>query len=313
MNSIGHILTRRRFLHLSAAAGLAAMTLPRAIRAAPDVGPFHRTGRPRLRLSLSAYSFRRFFTVVRGKPNPNVPPGKATDLFQFIDYCAAHGCEGTELTGYFFAAETEDYLLSLRRHSFLRGMAVSGTAIGNNFSHPMGPKRDEEIATAKRWIDHAVLLGAPYLRVFAGKVPDGFPRAEADKMVISALEECCDYAGRKGVFLGLENHDSIGSADALLPIVKTVKSPWLGVNLDSGNFRTDDPYVDFAQCVPYAINVQFKVHDVGGYKREADFGRLTQLLRDGGYQGWVALEYEAEEDPLVAVPRHLRQMQELFA
>ena len=308
--------SRRQFLQLSGAAALLAAApgalTAAAVAAAPS--PFSRTGRPRLRLSLAAYSFRDYFPVARGKPNPRVPAGRAIDMTQFVDYCVAQGCEGAELTSYFFSEETDAYLLSLRRHCFLRGMCVSGTAIGNNFSHPKGPKRDAEIATTKQWIDRAVLLGAPHIRVFAGVTTEQ-SREVADKEVISALEECCDYAGRRGIFLGLENHDSIGTAATLLPMVKAVKSPWIGVNLDSGNFRTNDPYKDFAECVPYAVNVQFKVEmgkDTAGNQRPADLKRLTQLLRDGGYQGWVALEYEAKEDPWVAVPRHLAELQRII-
>lgn len=313
-------VTRRDFLKLSTAAGLAAATAPLAALAAPasSENPFKRSGKPKLLLSLAAYSFRENFPTMRGKTNAKMPAGKGTDMFKFIDYCAAQGCDGAELTTYFFAEETDAYMIKLRRHAYLRGIAVSGTAIGNNFSLPKGPKLDEEIATTKKWIDHALLMGAQHIRVFAGNIPKDAPkdftRAVADKVVIGALEECCDYAGKKGIFLGLENHDSIGSAATLIPMVKAVNSPWCGINLDSGNFRTPDPYKDFAECVPYALNVQFKVeiHE-GAVNKPADFKRFTQLLRDGGYQGWVALEYEAKEDSAVAVPRHLAEMKALFA
>jgi sugar phosphate isomerase/epimerase len=307
-------VSRRDFLKLSAA-GLALAAAPAAALGAPAApNPYRRSGPARLRLALAAYSFRDTFPIMRGKPNPKVPPGQGTDMFKFIDYCAAQGCDGAELTSYFFAEETDAYLLRLRRHAFLRGVAVSGTAIGNNFSHPRGAKRDEEIALTKKWIDRAAVLGAPHIRVFAGVEPKGFPRAEADKLVVSALEECCDYAGRRGIFLGLENHDSIGSAAALLPIVQAVKSPWIGVNLDSGNFRTADPYADFAACIPYSVNVQLKVElGHGGKKHPADLKKFVTLLRDGGYQGWVALEYEAQETPAVAVPRLLGELKALLA
>ena len=308
-------VSRRDFLKLSTAASLTIAAAPLGALAAAEAGPFKRTGKPRLRLALAAYSFRENFPKMRGKANAKMAPAKATDMFKFIDYCAAHDCEGAELTSYFFDSETDEYMVKLKRHAFLRGVGVSGTAIGNNFSHPKGAKRDEEIALTKKWIDRAVLMGAPHIRVFAGVQPKDFPRAEADKMVISALEECCDYAGKRGVFLGLENHDSIGSADTLIPMVKAVNSPWVGINLDSGNFRTADPYKDFAECVPYALNVQLKVevHAAGGGKKPADMKRFTQILRDGGYQGWVALEYEAAENSAVAVPRILKELKELFA
>jgi sugar phosphate isomerase/epimerase len=242
------------------------------------------------------------------------------NLFTFADYCAEHGCEGAELTSYYFAEESDDYLIRLKRHCFLRGIAISGTAIGNNFSMPKGPKLDAEIAATKKWIDRAAVLGTSHVRVFAGivpkDVPQGIDRAAADKIVIESLAECGEYAGKRGIFLGLENHDSISTAAALLPMVKAVNSPWVGVNLDSGNFHTPDPYKDFAECVPYAVNVQIKVdvHPAGSATSvPADLKRHAQLLREGGYQGWIALEYEAKEDSAVAVPRTLAQLRELFA
>jgi sugar phosphate isomerase/epimerase len=321
MNPTFPPFSRRDFLKLSAAAGLAAAAA-RALRAAPaaGAGPFGRSGPPRLKLSLAAYSFRESFPTMRGKAAKS-PPARPIDMFKFIDYCAAQGCAGAELTTYFFPDETDATMIKLRRHAYLRGVEVSGTAIGNNFSHPKGsPKLAEEIATTKQWIDRALLLGAQHIRVFAGNIPreapKDFTRAVADKVVIESLAECADYAGKKGIFLGLENHDSIGSAATLIPMVKAVNSPWCGINLDSGNFRTADPYKDFAECVPYALNVQFKVEihgDKAGEKKPADLKRFTKILRDGGYQGWVALEYEAKEDPGVAVPRHLAEMKALFA
>ena len=250
--------SRRDFLKLTTVAGLAAATAPLTARAARDAGPFKRTGKPRLRLALAAYSFRENFPKMRGKANTKMPAGRGTDMFKFIDYCAAHDCEGAELTSYFFDEETDEYMLKLKRHAFLRGVAVSGTAIGNNFSHPKGPKHSEEIALTKKWIDYSVLMGAPHIRVFAGVQPKDFPRAEADKMVISALQECGEYAAKRGIFLGLENHDSIGSADTLIPMIKAVNNPWVGINLDSGNFRTADVYKDFAECVPSAVNASFR-------------------------------------------------------
>lgn len=307
-------VSRRAFLKLTTAAGFAVAGAPLGALAASAANPFKRTGKPRLRLALAAYSFRENFPRMRGKANAKMRPERGTDMFKFIDYCAAHNCEGAELTSYFFDEETDEYMIKLKRHAYLRGIAISGTAIGNNFSHPKGAKRDEEIALTKKWIDRSVLMGAPHIRVFAGVQPKDFARAEADKMVIGALQECGEYAAKRGIFLGLENHDSIGSAATLVPMIKGVNNPWVGINLDSGNFKTADPYKDFAECVPYALNVQLKVeiHGAGNTKKPADLKRFVQILRDGGYQGWVALEYEAADDSAIAVPRLLKELNALF-
>ena len=125
-----------------------------------------------------------------------------------------------------------------------------------------------------------------------------------------------DYAGKKGIFLGIENHGGIvAEARDLLDIVRAVKSAWVGINLDTGNFRSVDPYADLAACAPYAVNVQVKVEvrRQGQAKPEpADLKRIVRLLREAGYQGYVALEYEAKPDPWIQVPLWLRRMQEAF-
>ncbi|MBI2925736.1 MAG: sugar phosphate isomerase/epimerase [Verrucomicrobia bacterium] len=275
-------------------------------RPARAIEPFKRPGPPRLLLSLAAYSFRDFLQ--------HKDPAKRIDLFQFVDFCADHGCVGTEVTSYYFPANfTHDYLIRLRRHAFLRGVDISGTAVGNDFTKPKGAERDKEIALVKKWVDHAAVLGAPHIRVFAGSAKD-VPPAEAKRLCIEALEECGDYAGQKGIFLGLENHGGIvAEADGLLEIVRAVTSPWVGVNLDTGNFHTADPYGDLARCAPYAVNVQVKTELAprGQKSQPADLPRLIKILRDANYQGYVALEYEAAEDPWIAVPRALKELKAL--
>ena len=310
-------ISRRDFLQFTTTSGLtlAGAGLLGGGPAAQAIEPFKRKGKPALRLSLAAYSFREFFKDSNHRRKTDPVGAKQIDLFDFIDYCADHGCDGTELTSYYFPKEvTHDFLIKLHRHAFLRGVAISGTAVGNNFARPKGPELDKEIASVKQWIDHSAVMGAPHIRVFAGAAKD-ISDAEARKMCISSLEECCDYAGTKGVFLGLENHGGIvAQADGLLEIVKTVKSPWLGVNLDTGNFHTDDPYADLAKCAPYSVNVQVKVEMGSRAKPEkADLPRLIKILRDANYQGFVALEYEAKEDPWQAVPPLLAELKRLCA
>ena len=291
-------LSRRSFLYTTGAA-TAGLSLG---------SPFGRTGTPRLRLALAAYSFRQFFPFQ--KTSKREVKERPMDMAKFIDFCAAHGCTGTELTSYFFPRPLpRAHLVGLRRRAFLSSVEISGTAVGNNFSLPQGPARDAQVAYVKQWIDHAAVLGAPHVRVFAGRAPKGVSRDEADRWAIAALRECCDHAAKHGIFLGIENHDSIGDAKSLLRFVKAVDHEWFGVNLDSGNFRTNDPYVDFAAAAPFAVNVQVKVEmRVGGQTQPTDFKRIAALLRQAKYQGYVTLEYEAREDPYTAVPPLLKQL-----
>jgi sugar phosphate isomerase/epimerase len=87
------------------------------------------------------------------------------------------------------------------------------------------------------------------------------------------------------------------------------------VNLDTGNFRTVDPYGDLARCAPYAVTVQFKVDmfPKGQPKEDADLPRIVKILRAAGYRGFITLEYEASEDPTTAVPRHVAAMKQALS
>jgi sugar phosphate isomerase/epimerase len=290
---------RRRFLQAAA--------LGFGLPAARGVDPPARTGGARLLTSLAAYSFRDTFQK---------DPARL-DMFRFIDYCADQGLAGAEVTSYYFPKDADDaYFLRLRRHAFLRGVALSGTAVGNNFALPKGPERDREIAAVKQWIDRAALMGTSHIRVFAGAPPKGADLDAALANCIEALDDCAALAATRGVFLGVENHGGIvAEPEALVHILKSVKNPWLGINLDTGNFHTADPYAALALCAPSAVNVQVKVEMTpkGGSKQPADLARIGALLRDVKYQGFVALEYEAAEDPWTAVPRHLADLKAMCA
>jgi sugar phosphate isomerase/epimerase len=301
-------LARRRFLQLCSLAALSGPSL-RAIE------PFARTGPPRLRLGLAAYSLRDYFKDMTHPRKAGVEP--RIEMPQFIDYCAEQGCEGAELTSYYFPKDvTDEQLRAIRRHAFLKGVSISGTSVGNNFARKKGPELDKEIADVKRWIDRAAILGAPHIRVFAGSQVKDVPMEEAKRNCIAALEESCAYAGKFGIFLGLENHGGIvAEPEPLLEIVRAIKSPWLGINLDTGNFHTADPYASLAQCAPYAVNVQVKTEMRSAAEKKnqpADLPRVVKILRDANYQGWVTLEYEAPEDPWQAVPAALAQLKPLL-
>ena len=281
------------------------------------IEPIRRQGDPKLLLGLAAYSFRRKMKWMKGKPNEEAREGGDWDMLDFIDYCADHGCAGAELTSYFFPPEFDEaYLLKLKRHAYLRGVAVSGTAVGNVFTHAKGEERRKEIDYVKNWIRHAAVMGAPHIRVFAGNARKGVSQKEAEKNFLECYEECLELAGEKGIFLGLENHGGIVSeADALVRIMKAVDSPWAGINLDSGNFHTTDPYGDLAKIAPYAVNVQMKVslkRKDAKEKEPIDLPRLLKILRAVNYQGWFTLEYEEEQDAEKAVPGILTEMAALL-
>lgn len=292
---------RRDFFGAVAGAALAG------VPAAAAIDPIKRAGAARMKLSLAAYSFRGLLAG----------PKKSMTLDDFVDLSSGYDVDAVEPTSYYFPEPpTPEYCRRLRRHAFLQGLAISGTAVRNTFTHPPGPTLDREIEHVKRWVDLAAELHAPTIRIFAGDLPKGTSEADARRWCIDAIHRACEYAGTRGIILALENHGGIVTTpDQLLAVVGGIESDWFGVNLDTGNFHGADPYAELARLAPYAVAVQVKTEMSvnGGPRAEADLGRVIKLLKDVNYRGFVALEYEAEADPRQAVPRYIKQLRSLLA
>jgi sugar phosphate isomerase/epimerase len=299
--------TRRELFQRVAWAAAGGWVTLASHRSACAIPPIGRTRPSHLKLSIAAYSYRQYLT---GKP-------PKFDLFEFVNLAADMGLDAVEPTSYYFPPDvTPAYLNRLKLHAFTLGLDISGTAVGNNFCLPPGSKRDEEISKVLRWIDLAAELDAPVIRIFAGNIPRDSTEEQAVARAIEGIKAVLPHAAEKGIVLALENHGGItATPEQVLKLVKAIESPNFGVNLDTGNFRGGDPYDEIAQLAPYAMNVQVKTEVQRGgsrKKEEADLARIVTILREARYSGYVVLEYEAAEDPLKAIPRHIKTLRQLI-
>lgn len=292
-------MDRRHFLQSSLALGSMAGVVS-------AIEPIRRIGQPRMPLSLAAYTFRQALDLKQKEP--------ALTLEGFIDLAAGLPLDAVELTAYYFRETTPRYLANLKGRATRLGLDISSTAIRTNFCLQNAERHREQIASAKQWIEHTSRLGGRTMRIFAGTLERGDTEERARRQCIEAIEEVCEHAGQYGVLLALENHGGITSTlEQILALVRAVRSEWFGVNLDTGNFRTPDPYADLEKLAPYAVVTQVKteIQRQGQKPEEADLKRIIEMLRKVNYRGYVVLEYEAAEDPKVAVPRALRSLREL--
>jgi sugar phosphate isomerase/epimerase len=118
------------------------------------------------------------------------------------------------------------------------------------------------------------------------------------------MKRACAYAGTKGITLGIEDDGGLSTnAGPTIEIIKRTDSPWAGMNVDTGNFPKNG-YEQTAMSIPYAVSTHFKAYvtDSEGKRQPADFDHLCSMFANGGYRGFVSLEYE-EKDPDAAVPR----------
>lgn len=296
----------RRQVIQSAMGSATALALTPAVHAIP---PFVRT-KPEIKLSLAAYSFGKHF---RSRPADDP---KHMTMPDFLHYCVKLGLDGAEPTSYFFPSQISDaYLAELKRIAHINGLDISGGAIATNFTHGPGEVLEKSFREIEKWSAVYAKLGAPVIRIFAGQHAKGDTPEKAIERAIPNIEKACEISSKYGVMLAIENHDFSANASYLRPIVEGVKSPWFGVNLDTGNFRnTKDPYKDIAEFAPYAINVQLKVAlAVNNRKEDADYEKIVNILKEHNYRGYLVLEYEDKVDPYLAVPEHVKRLQKILA
>jgi sugar phosphate isomerase/epimerase len=143
---------------------------------------------------------------------------------------------------------------------------------------------------------------------------EGYTEDQAYGWVIGSLEKCLKKAEQCGVTLGLENHWGLGrTPEGVMRIVNAINSPWLRVLMDTGNFL-EDPYDKLAMIAPRTCYVQAKTYFGGGlwYSLDLDYKRVAQILRRHNYHGYIALEFEGNEDWKTAIPKSLSVLREAF-
>jgi sugar phosphate isomerase/epimerase len=299
------LTTRRQFLTTAAAASAGLAVAPMA---APAIEPIKRIGKSHIRLSIAAYSYRKYLDL-KLKPRPMT-------LDDFVEIAADMDLDAVEPTAYYFDDKSPEYLAKLKGKCTRLGLDVSGTAIGNSFTSTNTEKMKEQMAYVREWIEHTARLGGKTVRIFAGTKEKDDTEEKARARCVAAIQESCNYAAKHGIILALENHGGIvETIDQMLALVKAVKHDWFGVNWDTGNFHSADPYADLEKLAPYAVVVQIKteIKRAGKEKEEADLKKLLDILRGVNYRGYVALEYEAAEEPKTSIPKHVATLKKLLA
>ncbi|WP_297089323.1 sugar phosphate isomerase/epimerase family protein [uncultured Draconibacterium sp.] len=264
--------------------------------------------------SLNAYSFNKILLSKDEEGNPKFT------LFDLLDWCAEQNIKAIDVTGYYFPAYPEvpsdDYLFAFKQKAFLLGIDISGTGIRNDFASPDPEVRQEGVELAKKWIVVASRLGAPVIRLFAGKIPEGYENKwdEVAEWMIPCFKECAEFGEKHGVMIGIQNHgDMIQTSEQCLKVLKAVDSKWAGIILDTGMFKTKDPYEDIKAVTPFAVNWQVK-ESVFGKESEirTDFSKIVEILRENNYRGYLPVETLENKnkayDPFVLVPEMITEL-----
>lgn len=258
----------------------------------------------RVKTSLNAYSFNKPLTA--GEMN----------LDELLEFCAANAFDAVDITAYYFPGypkvPSDEYLYHIKQKAARLGLEISGTGVRNDFTDPDPVVRNENVQLVKNWIIAAEKLGVPAIRVFSGTADiKGKSREEVVNYLVQDLKECTEFGKNHGVMVAIQNHnDFIKTADQAIEIIKKVDSPWFGLILDIGSFRTGDAYKEIAQCIPYAFNWQLKENlYINETEQKTDLDRLMKIIQPSGYRGYLPIETLGEGDPKIKVPVFLKEVQ----
>jgi len=161
----------------------------------------------------------------------------------------------------------------------------------------------------------AEAMGAPFVRTFAGGIPEGADREVITEKVGLALKPLAEEAARRKVRIGLETHDDWCSGDRVLKVVRLVACPrGFGIVYDILNsfFSGIEPWnVTYRKVKPHICYCHLK----DGY-RGAD-GKISYVLLGAGdlpvemifrqlkkdrYRSFLSFEWEKKWHPELEAP-----------
>ena len=250
-----------------------------------------------------------------------------------LDIAAEQGFEGVEILQVQMEDFTPSYLQNLKKHAFLNGLDLMGLSTHQDFVDPDPYKRRHNVEQTIFYIKQAHELGIPTIRINTGRwntsknfdqlmanrgiepVLEGHTEDEGYEWVIDSIGKLVGEAERAGVILGLENHWGLGlTPEGVLRIVNAINSPWLQVTLDTGNFL-EKPYERLKKLANKTVLLQAKTYYGGGrwYTLDLDYEKISQIMGEVNYKGWVSLEFEGKEDPLSGCQKSLDLLRKVFS
>jgi sugar phosphate isomerase/epimerase len=259
----------------------------------------------KMKIGIDSYCFHRYFGEVY--PHQTAPDKKMT-MEDFLAYAKFLGVDGVSLESCFFPSFEKSWFQSLKaqldEYGFDRVYA---------WGHPDGLEAGKNRAAFDDMvaqIPNAKLIGADVMRVVASSLMFRFePHGPQIDILVDWFKEAVKVAEEYDVKLAVENHIDYTS-DECVELLERVDSPYLGLNLDTGNFLRllDDPVEGTRKLAKrvYATHIKdlkpvrsvnatewyfFSSTPVGDGL--VDNQKIAQLLYEADYQGFLAVETDS--------------------
>ena len=272
-----------------------------------------------MKIGIDSYCYHRFFGEVYAQQRK---PAKQMTLEDFIRRAHALKVDGVSLESCFIPRFDAAYL------SEIKGM-LDEYALDRVFAwgHPdglEGGKNAKAFDEMVKSIEYAVAIGAKVMRVVGASLMfRNEPHGPMIEKLTRMFQDAVKVAAAHDVKLADENHIDFNS-DEMLSLIRSVNSPYFGINFDTGNFMRvlDDPVKGMEKLATHVFATHIKdlkpnrdaAVDDWFFFSTTPVGdglvnnqKLAQLLKDAHYQGFLAVEidflhqdYKEDEDKAVA-------------
>jgi sugar phosphate isomerase/epimerase len=268
---------------------------------------------PRERIAVTTWPFRMYFEGPTSRWRDSKLPAMALTDFPVM-VVKKFGVHNVELLADHFPSTEKAYLQQLRAAvekagSHIINIPVDGTG---SFYHPFAMKRQEAIDDGKKWIDIAVAVGSPSVRLHIagvkGVAPDASRAAESLKRVAA-------YGAERNIMVTLENDDLV-TEDAffIARVIDKVQNPYLRALPDfansmlSGNAAFN--YDALVLMFRHAYNIaHMKDSEVGdhGELYTVNVAKIFKIAKAADYRGYYSLEWEGRGGPYEGVSKLLAE------
>lgn len=271
-----------------------------------------------MKISVSSYSFSSW--VKKENKTQLDTIAKAAELgFEAIEFADINPPEGIS---------KEEFGKMLKAECDRVGIEISCISYGADFINGCDGDTQAEIERVKGLVDIAADMGVRRIRHDAAWNAGKYETFEkALPHIAKACRQVTEYASTKGIKTMVENHGYfIQDSERVENLFSAVNHPNFSLLVDMGNFMcADELSVDAVHLVApmagYVHAKDFYLHPAQHEKTEGCFstrgGNILQgsilgngvvpvltcleILKNAGYNGYVALEYEGLEDSIKAV------------
>jgi sugar phosphate isomerase/epimerase len=284
-------------------------------------------------MAVVSSSFMSAFLHASSPSAEHLPIGFSTlgcpawDWLKLLEFAQQNGFAAVELRGLqgtmdlrtrpeFAPGQIEQSKKEVAAHSL--GISCLGSSAHLHETDPV--KHEQQLADARRFIDLALALGAPYVRVFGNNIVG--PKDQAIERVAKALKQLGDYAGAKGVTVIIESHGDFTDSATLHAILDSANSTHVGLLWDAHHTFVsgkEDPAFTVGQLGKYIRHTHLKdsvpqgndVHYVLTGRGTVPVKRQVEELTKIGYTGYYSFEWEKVwhpdiEEPEIAIADYAR-------